>query len=152
MATARLRLDDLRVASPCPASWDSMVGTERVRYCTSCRLNVYNLSAMRHEDAEELIRQTEGRLCVRFFQRTDGRIMTTDCPLGVRAVWVLRLFAALAFGFVLLVFGLRPAPYLDRRNDSWLTRTEPFRTILNWINPPRTPPPNPPCVMGKLAK
>ena len=79
-------LSKVRVASPCPADWDSMVGDERVRFCGQCELNVYNLSAMTKAQAENLIVRTEGRLCVRFYRRTDGSILTQDCPVGLRAL------------------------------------------------------------------
>lgn len=78
-------LDQVRVASPCSASWDDMVGDERVRFCKSCEKNVFNLSAMSREEAEALLRQRLGsELCVRFYQRADGTILTEDCPAGVR--------------------------------------------------------------------
>ncbi len=77
-------LDQVRVASPCNASWDEMLGDDRVRFCTSCEKNVFNLSAMSREDAEGLIQErVGGELCVRFYQRADGTIMTQDCPVGV---------------------------------------------------------------------
>ena len=79
-------LSKVRVASPCPADWDSMIGEERVRFCGQCELNVYNLSAMTKAQAENLIVRTEGRLCVRFYRRTDGSILTQDCPVGLRAL------------------------------------------------------------------
>ena len=74
----------LRVASPCPADWNAMQGDERVRFCGQCEKNVYNLSAMTHVEAEDLIREKEGKLCVRFYQRTDGTVLTADCPVGKR--------------------------------------------------------------------
>jgi hypothetical protein len=63
-----------------------MVGTERVRFCGQCSLNVYNLSAMTKRDAERLIAETEGRLCVRYYRRADGTILTKNCPVGLRAL------------------------------------------------------------------
>jgi hypothetical protein len=49
-------------------------------------LNVYNLSGMTRFEAESLIAQNEGRLCVRFYRRRDGSIITKDCPVGLRAI------------------------------------------------------------------
>ena len=40
--SAALGLQDIRIASPCPADWDKMVGDERVRHCSECNFNVYN--------------------------------------------------------------------------------------------------------------
>ena len=72
----------LRIASPCKAPWDNMDGDERVRFCRECNRNVYNLSAMTEAEARRLVEEREGRVCVRFFQRRDGTVLTTDCPVG----------------------------------------------------------------------
>ncbi|MDX1934701.1 MAG: hypothetical protein SFU56_19060 [Capsulimonadales bacterium] len=63
-----------------------MPGTERVRSCDRCQHRVYNLSEMTSADAADLLRKAEGRICVRFYQRSDGTIMTRDCPAGLQAV------------------------------------------------------------------
>lgn len=79
-------LANIEVAAPCPASWDKMSGDDRVRFCQGCKLNVYNLSDMSESEAEELILQKEGRLCVRFFRRQDGTVLTDNCPVGLRRI------------------------------------------------------------------
>src|SRR4030095_5299863 len=79
-------LDHVRIAAPCKADWDSMFGDERVRFCGQCNLNVYNLSEMTKSDAAVLVARTEGRLCVRFYRRVDGSILTRNCPIGLRAI------------------------------------------------------------------
>jgi hypothetical protein len=86
MKTYTNPLDHLKVAAPCPADWEQMVGTERVRFCAQCHLNVYNLSGMTRTEAERLIGSSEGRLCVRFYRRADGTILTKNCPVGLRAL------------------------------------------------------------------
>ncbi len=75
-------LDQLRVASPCSAPWDEMVGTERARFCGLCEKTVYNVSAMTREEAEQFLSAATSP-CVRFYQRADGTILTSDCPVGV---------------------------------------------------------------------
>ncbi len=90
-------LDAMKIASPCSASWDDMVGDDRTRYCGKCEKNVYNLSAMTREEAELTVLSKEGDLCVRLFQRTDGTVLTQDCPVGVRRKR-LRLAGVLAIG------------------------------------------------------
>jgi hypothetical protein len=92
-----VRLEDVRIASPCSANWGEMTGDERVRFCGKCEKNVYNLSAMSRDEAEALLQKSEGRLCVRFYQRADGTVMTSDCSIGVRRKRVRRL-AVLAAG------------------------------------------------------
>jgi hypothetical protein len=66
-----------------------MVGDARVRFCGSCQLNVYNLSDMSRAEAETLVRQAEGEdgphLCVHFYRRADGTMITRDCPVGLLA-------------------------------------------------------------------
>jgi hypothetical protein len=62
-----------------------MSGDERVRHCAQCHLNVYDLSAMTRAEAEALIEEAEGSLCVRLYRRADGTVLTADCPVGVAA-------------------------------------------------------------------
>src|SRR6185436_5457223 len=105
MARFTNRLDHVRVAAPCKADWDQMIGTDRVRFCGQCSLNVYNLSAMTRDEAESLIARNEGRLCVRFYRRGDGSIITQDCPVGLRAIqrrvsYLAKAIIAAAFTFL----------------------------------------------------
>jgi hypothetical protein len=79
-------LDNVRVAAPCPADWDQMMGDERVRFCSQCSLNVYNLSGMTKREAESLVTGAEGRLCIRYYRRADGTILTENCPVGLTAI------------------------------------------------------------------
>lgn len=82
MAKFENPLQHLKIASPCSQDWEAMAGDNRRRYCGECRLNVYNLSGMSRTEAENLIQNAEGRLCVRFYQRADGSVLTEDCPVG----------------------------------------------------------------------
>jgi hypothetical protein len=51
-----------------------------------CKKNVYHLSNMSRAEAEALLEEHEGRVCVRFYQREDGSILTEeDCPVGLAA-------------------------------------------------------------------
>ncbi|MEO5931731.1 MAG: hypothetical protein ABIR47_17485 [Candidatus Kapaibacterium sp.] len=79
-------LDHVQIATPCTASWEEMAGTDTTRHCSHCSLNVYNISAMTSDEADALISGAEGRLCIRFYRRSDGTILTQDCPVGLRAV------------------------------------------------------------------
>ena len=75
-------LDQIKIASPCHASWESMEGDERKRFCSECNKHVYNISSMSRREAEDLV-GGDG-VCVRFYRRADGRVLTEDCPLGLR--------------------------------------------------------------------
>ena len=90
-------LESIRIASPCDARWDEMAGDDKSRFCGKCEKNVYNLSAMSREEAELLMLDREGDLCVRLYKRKDGTVLTADCPVGVRRKR-LRLVGVLAIG------------------------------------------------------
>lgn len=77
-------LDQIRVASPCTADWNRMTGDNRTRHCGECQKNVYNLSGMTREEAEALIIERNGDLCVRYYQRHDGTILLADCTIGAQ--------------------------------------------------------------------
>jgi hypothetical protein len=119
-------LDHLKIAAPCSADWDQMFSfeDERVRFCSQCNLNVYNLSGMSRQEAEALITKTEGRLCVRFYRRADGSVLTQNCPVGLKAikrrvVWVAQVVLGIMLSFVsglgLYIFylGRKPFPPLN---------------------------------------
>jgi len=91
MAKSPSPLDSLEIASPCSASWEQMKGDEKVRFCTGCRKKVYALSSMTRKEAESILLHPGGSPCVRFFQRADGTVLTSDCPVGQRRVkWAAR--------------------------------------------------------------
>src|SRR5262249_54296783 len=102
MSQGALALDQIQVASPCPASWEMMSGDDRVRFCPQCTLNVYNLSRMSRQEAEAMVQSQEGRLCVRFYRRRDGTVLTRDCPVGLQAARK-RLLAMLSVAAGLLL-------------------------------------------------
>lgn len=94
-AKARLPvLDNIRIASPCTADWAQMTGDDRVRACGSCQKNVYNLSELTRDEAQALIREKNGDLCGRYFQRKDGTIILKDCEIGVARNRKRRVIAA----------------------------------------------------------
>lgn len=86
LSPKEISLHDVRVAFPCPASWEQMAGDDRVRFCSQCQLNVYSLSEMTRREAERLVANREGQLCVRFYRRADGTMLTHDCPRPLRVL------------------------------------------------------------------
>lgn len=97
-------LDNIRIASPCSADWNGMYGDERKRFCGDCKLNVYNLSGMTKADAEALVMNAEGRLCVRYYLRPDGSVITQDCPVGWAGIkHRTRLFATAAASMLMAI-------------------------------------------------
>jgi hypothetical protein len=97
-------LNNVRIAAPCKADWNEMIGNQRQRFCGACKLNVYNLSGMTKQEAENLLIGSEGRLCVRFYKRADGSVLTKDCPVGWQAIK--RRASKMATAAASLVFGL----------------------------------------------
>ena len=79
-------IENIRIASPCPADWEKMPGDNRIRHCDACNLNVYNLAAFTEAEIRDLVANRNGRFCGRIYQRRDGTVLTQNCPVGVRAV------------------------------------------------------------------
>ena len=82
--TSQELLNNVQVASPCHVSWDSMTGTDRERFCGQCEKSVYHLSSMTADEAVNLIREKQGNLCIQLFRRTDGTVISEDCPKGLK--------------------------------------------------------------------
>lgn len=79
-------LDNVKIAAPCSADWNEMYGNERQRFCGECKLNVYNLSDMSQTEAENFLINAEGRVCLRIYRRSDGSVITQNCPVGWQAI------------------------------------------------------------------
>jgi hypothetical protein len=120
---------NLKIASPCTESWDRMRGDSGVRFCGRCSQNVYNLSAMSKSKAEELLGMAEGRVCVRFYQRKDGTVMTRDCPVGLRERRVARISWAALAGLLLGCFASLGIAFECSKPGipAWA------RTVLHWL-------------------
>jgi hypothetical protein len=73
-------LDRISIPSPCSANWEEMTGNEQVRFCLHCSKHVNNLSEMTRKQALELVARSKGRLCVRYYRRSDGRVQTASTP------------------------------------------------------------------------
>lgn len=114
----RITLDVIDIATPCPADWDAMSSVrgcrrEKVRHCELCQLSVYNLAAMKRREAEQLISDHTGRLCIQLHRRADGTVVTADCSVArslarrARAGMVLSgtLAKVVAAGTIAMVLG-----------------------------------------------
>src|SRR5262245_61842697 len=77
--SSRRALDVIQVAQPCPAAWDEMEGDHRRRFCDRCQKHVHDVSAMPQDEAERLLCESAGSLCVRFARDAEsGRVITLD--------------------------------------------------------------------------
>jgi hypothetical protein len=138
-----LSLDVIDIQTPCTASWDAMRGDDRVRFCDQCRLNVYDLSAMTREAATKLVSEREGRLCVRFFRRADGTVLTADGCGRVRAAARRAKRVAVAMAGALFAAVLTPFGFASRDNS------QPRAEMGDVCVAPA--PTTEPAVMGKVA-
>jgi hypothetical protein len=144
-------LSKIKVASPCQARWEDMAGDDRSRFCRQCGKHVFNLSAMSTEEAAELIRAKEGKLCGRYYRRRDGTMLTTNCPVGAEryASRIKRLIAT-AVGVVLTSFGVMAWNRTDaeskQKSEFELKCEAAFWKIRGWLGlSPR------PVFMGVIA-
>jgi hypothetical protein len=130
-------LDNIRIASPCSARWEDMKGDERVRHCEQCNLNVFNLSEMTRQEAQELVIHRQGRLCARLWRRADGTIITRDCPVGLAAVRArtARIVARIAAALGLLLTGGALLASRTRDPEARLSDRQPFATLIKWLDP-----------------
>src|SRR5262245_1304984 len=143
MATQSASLLDLvTIDVPCHASWEQMTGNERVRFCSQCQLQVYNISEMSREEAGLLIVSHSGRrLCGRIHRRPDGTVMTRDCFSVRRAAGraTARLVTLAAGGLLALIGYAAWAIGSSAKNEPTaqcqIREIEPFRAILNWLDP-----------------
>lgn len=108
-------IENYKTATACVAVWDGTDSKDRCRYCPTCKLQVYDFSGLELPEAEELILKREDRKNATLYKRADGKFLTADCPVGVKAKQD-RLMAiiggtVLAVGLLLLLMMLpKPAP------------------------------------------
>lgn len=76
------------IETPCPTTWDKMKGSDSVRFCHLCHLNVYNIANLTDKEAEAVLSKGKenGRVCALLYRRPDGTIVTDNCPRALRKV------------------------------------------------------------------
>ncbi|CAN5391127.1 hypothetical protein BH09SUM1_BH09SUM1_29960 [soil metagenome] len=143
MDTQPIDLNLLRIANPCPVSWNSMKGTDRERFCGLCKKNVYDTSKMKADEIRALVGGSDGEVCARLFKRQDGTLVTADCAPTRRRRAV--MFAMTVIGAIMAVGASAFASTTSSTSRSARPRDtaeqfarthEPTRTIINWIAPP----------------
>ena len=75
-------LSRVRIASPCSKPWGDMRGDDQSRFCDQCGKHVFNFAEMTSQEVIDLIQEKEGALCGRLYQRRDGTLLTSDCPIS----------------------------------------------------------------------
>jgi hypothetical protein len=137
-------LDTIRIASQCPMKWEEMrtaddEGGERRRFCDHCSLHVHNIAGLTRSEAERMLHEAAGgRLCVRLFRRTDGTILTRDCPVGRAALHrraMARVVRGIGFVACCLAAGLAWATSGGQGFSRARLRTmQPFESVAAWIH------------------
>jgi hypothetical protein len=147
--------EQIEVASPCGVAWSEMEGNDGVRFCSKCQRNVYNLSGLSLSQAEALKLEMQGQPCARLYRRSDGTVLTQDCPIGVKYLknlihdtpWAMAAVFTLA-----ILIGAGGSIFKKADMKSFLRRTEPFASIASWFSPtpaaPAAPAPPPPPKIG----
>jgi hypothetical protein len=119
---------------------------------------------MSKKDAEALITSAEGRLCVRYYHRLDGTILTDNCPVGLRALkrrvsGISRAVASSALSFfagVAVLAGLQQAQVaLDATTEVGIDLIDPVPLPEEEAAPVPAPPSAPSgerfTIMGGMA-
>jgi len=137
-----ISLDQVRLASPCPAKWDEMDGDDRTRFCHQCQKNVYDLTQMNRHEFVDLVTRTEGKFCGRIYQRADERVLTGDCPIGLARVRRrMRKVVARCAAAILIVLGFFGYSLANSLTDptarSALYSDQFLRALEEWANGPR---------------
>jgi hypothetical protein len=103
MATRNEKLNRLRIASPCTASWDDMPGDEARRHCAQCDRQVFDFARMTPRQIEARVETSGGRLCARITRGSDGCLVTRPAPID----WTERRASPLAAALVGALLALR---------------------------------------------
>ena len=149
-------LDRVQIAAPCHARWEDMTGDDRKRLCAECNLHVHNIAGMTRDEAEALLQQhfnpdgsSKGiRFCGRLFRRTDGTILTQDCPQGLARIREAsrRAVARVAVALGLCTIASVALGLIDReRSDERLAprAMRPLAPALQWLADQRLVPRKP---------
>ena len=116
-----------------------MEGDERRRFCFTCSKSVFDLSAMTEDEAEAFLAvhlDDDPDARVRLYRRPDGRVLTTDCPVGAKRRHQARAAlavtgGALAMAGVAALAGNLRVPHAPSSARATHARFEPPRPIPN---------------------
>jgi hypothetical protein len=149
---AGFTLEDIAIPIACNVPWETMRGDARTRFCGECKLHVYNVAALSRAEAETLIRESGGEVCVRLFQRPDGTVVTKSC-LDVLAA--ARRRARIVLAAVLGVVGFAASAlagwlvHLGGLNAPEAWERQPLKAVEPVI--PEALIPRAPVIMGRIC-
>ena len=140
--TLPLDLNRLVVSTRCPYDFGDLPGSQRVRFCSQCQRNVYNLSKLTRPEIIELIQGGGERICGRLYRRPDGTIVTAQCPSvapssqrsdGSRSRFKFTIAHVLAL-MTMCAAAFAAVPWVGRKVDAILSRWAPPPTPANTVN------------------
>ncbi|MBL8859222.1 MAG: hypothetical protein JNL28_11995 [Planctomycetes bacterium] len=68
----------LQIKTPCPMSWDELVGGDKQRFCSACSLHVHNASELSRDEAHALVTQADARVCMKVEYDASGAPLFRD--------------------------------------------------------------------------
>jgi hypothetical protein len=151
--SARRSLDVLEIKTPCPADWDAMTGDAQTRFCAHCQKHVHDLSQMPRDQAERLVCESAGNLCVRFARDEAGQVITLDYRRQKQQRWPWRLWTLVALCLAMIT-GTVEAVFFGKKIQAVTPSTAPAQgqvMVLGAIPPPNPLPVPPPTKMGEVA-
>ncbi len=89
------------IQKPCPASWDSMQGDEKRRFCEHCQLHVHNLTEMTTQEQVTLMKSPGERKCITYTAPANAKSVDPNTWLTLQTAtgWRRAIAAMLAAGF-----------------------------------------------------
>jgi hypothetical protein len=115
----RSLIDSIEVKNACSEDWDKMTGTERVRFCSHCALEVNNISTLTRKQAMKLVRESNGRICVRYIKNP-----VDNSPVFAEKLYQITRRASIAAGVLSVTLSLSTVSYAQGRAMTIKTKTE----------------------------
>ena len=85
----------LEIRKPCPRLWEDLQGDERRRFCSECALHVHNSAELTAREAQALVSEAEGRVCMRIEYDPQGAPIHRETRVARLSRWALSAGAAL---------------------------------------------------------
>jgi hypothetical protein len=99
--------EKIEIMNPCSEDWNEMIGNDHFRFCSHCAKNVNDISKLTRKEAMRLVRQSNGKLCIRYYVNPK-----TNRPVFLDTLHkITRRAPALTAGVMATSFALATAAY-----------------------------------------
>jgi uncharacterized protein len=119
-------IDSIEVKSPCSEKWNEMKGTDKVRFCGHCDLNVNNISELTRKQAMRLVRESDGRICIHYIKNP-----VNNKPIFADKLYQISRRAGIAAGFLGASLSLSTLAYAQDRPVLNKINSDPQTQVLN---------------------